>query len=500
MIRLADSLKLVLTSIILLTICGTSFGQQMQLDSLLTKFDRYRINNPQEKLYVHTDQELYLTGETLWFKIYAVDGVLHRPGDISKVAYVEILNQENIPVLQAKISMKKGEGHGALFLPASIITGNYSMRAYTQWMKNFGPEYFFHKDISIVNTFRKLDVEKAKPSDAKPFHAQFFPEGGDLVYSLKSKVAFQVTDSQGKGIDFSGLILDAENDTVASFKPLRYGIGHFTFTPAPDLVYRAIITDRSGNSETIQLPAPQAQGYVMEVRDSTSDLLAINIVVSERIAQSRPTIHYFIHARQIVSAAGIRQFDGMKTTILINKKDLHEGISHITILDNYLNPLCERLYFSQVDKKMLLDVQTNQSEFGVRRKVLLSISAGVDSTVYSGASLSVAVVKSDSLQGDVSGNIFDYLWLSSDLQGDIESPEYYSVPESPEINPAIDNLMLTHGWRRFNWKNVLSKENKLPEYLPEYRGHLIRGTVVDQAGQPAPGIGTYLTSPSKNVQ
>src|SRR5690606_33776624 len=134
--------------------------------------------------------------------------------------------------------------------------------------------------------------------------------------------------------------------------------------------------------------------------------------------------------------------------ILVDKQKMSEGISHITLFDQYLNPICERLFFKPVTKKLNLDIQASQSEYGLRRKVSINISSGNDSTVYSGAGLSIAVVKSDSLQNDLSGNIFNYLWLASDLKGTVESPAFYADASSPEVPPAIDNLMLTHGWRR----------------------------------------------------
>ena len=252
------SVKIVLILIALVMGHTTDIFAQKELDTLLKKFDRHRINNPQEKIYVDTDRELYLTGETLWFKIYYVDGALHLPSDLSKVAYLEILDDENKVMLQTKTALKEGEGQGTLFIPASITTGNYHLRAYTQWMKNFDADFFFHKTISIVNVFRKL--EKEGEVQVRPFAAQFFPEGGDLVYGLKSKVAFQVTDSNGKGIDFSGIIINSQNDTISTIRPHRFGIGYFTFTPESDLSYRAVVTDTLGKSATFNLPSRKNSG------------------------------------------------------------------------------------------------------------------------------------------------------------------------------------------------------------------------------------------------
>ncbi|HZB15299.1 MAG TPA: hypothetical protein VE467_19830 [Chryseolinea sp.] len=472
----------------------TTLRAQTAVDTLQKRFEQYRIDFPQEKVYAHLSQNVYLTGETVWFKIYYVDGVQHRPLNTSKVAYVEILDRENRAVAHSKISLKDGEGHGSIFLPTSINSGNYTVRAYTQWMRNFSPEFFFHKSITIVNSFRKLELEKTNVTER--FQAQFFPEGGNLVYELKSKVAFQVTTPDGKGINFSGVLLNSANDTIASIKPLKFGIGNFTFTPVKGDSYRVILTDSLGSSKTIQLPVPKPQGVVMEVRDST-DMLAVHVSSNDLTGDASEFFYFVVHARQIVSSIGVRALRSKKTTILIPKKDLSEGISHITIFDGDLHPICERLYFKRSEKKLALTTHTNQSEYGIRRKVTVDLSAEQSGE---GASLSVAVVKADSLQGNLGGELFNYLWLTSDLKGEIESPNYYFETNGPETDMALDNLMLTHGWRRFSWDEVLAKEKKRPIFIPEYRGHLIRGTVTDGNGKPAPGVSTYLSSPGKNIQ
>ena len=97
----------------------------------------------------------------------------------------------------------------------------------------------------------------------------------------------------------------------------------------------------------------------------------------------------------------MRSLGPKKTTIVVPKKDLSEGISHITIFDSQLRPLCERLYFKPSEKKLLITAHANQPEYGVRRKVTLDLSA--DNSFSQEASLSVAVVKTDSLQGNFSG-------------------------------------------------------------------------------------------------
>jgi hypothetical protein len=492
----APNFKVLLT-LAILHFCGNVVAQNSMADSLNHKFDKYRTESLQEKLYVHLDSKCYLTGETIWFKIYYVDGMLHRPLDISKVAYVEILDKDNLAVVQTKVSLKEGEGSGSLFLPASINSGNFVLRAYTNWMRNFKPDYFFHTDISIVNSFKKLELDKTIKTE---FNAQFFPEGGNLVNGIESKVAFQVIDVSGKGIDFTGFLIDQNNDTITSFKPLTFGIGNFFLTPVAGNDYRAVITDKQGQVRSFSLPKALAQGYVIEVNDSSASLITISVRSKFDVVPANPTIYLFVHARQIISLSEMRLVTSGRADFILAKKDLQEGISHITLFDSGLNPQCERLYFKHSEKELLLEAKVNQQEYGIRRKIILDITARHLPNPSDSTSLSVSVVKTDSLQSNRRGNIFSYLWLSSDLNGTIEAPEFYTDRNNRQVASAIDNLMLTHGWRRFEWKNILGKTNREKIFIPEYGSHFIRGKVINKEGQPMRGVVTYLSTPGKNIQ
>jgi uncharacterized protein YfaS (alpha-2-macroglobulin family) len=176
------------------------------------RFKQYCSKVQPEKLYVHTDKNFYLAGELLWFKVYNVDGAVYQPVDLSKIAYIEIIDKENKPVMQAKIALTKGKGNGSFYLPVSINSGNYKLRAYTNWMKNFSAAYYFEKPVTIVNTLKTLTPTVADTT--LRYTIAFFPEGGNLVKETTSKVAFQVTDPAGKGVDCKGIILTESNDTL----------------------------------------------------------------------------------------------------------------------------------------------------------------------------------------------------------------------------------------------------------------------------------------------
>src|SRR6478736_7581120 len=101
---------------------------QNNLKTITAAFNDYKKSTIQEKIYVHTDKNFYLTGEIIWFKLYNTDASFNKPLDISSVAYVEILDSLNKPVQQAKIGLEKGEGNGSFYLSPGIASGTYKLR------------------------------------------------------------------------------------------------------------------------------------------------------------------------------------------------------------------------------------------------------------------------------------------------------------------------------------------------------------------------------------
>lgn len=458
---------------------------QTQLDALKNPLVDYGSAHLQEKIFVHTDKSFYTTGEIIWFKLYVTDAQYHLPLDLSKVAYVEVLNKDHRPVLQGKVALDSGSGAGSFQLPYSINSGNFILRAYTNWMKNESADFFFEKTITIVNTLKNPDW----PAAAKPaYDVQFFPEGGNLLHGVETVIGFKGTGEAGVAIPVRGALLNERNDTVAHFTSLHAGMGRFTFTPDAGSVYHAVIILPDGTSFNKPFPAIETAGMAMHLREIDKDRIAVGI----QSKQAGSVVSLIVHTRGAVKLAATRELFGGRTEIEIDKKDLGDGISHFTVFTQDNKPACERLYFKP-PVSLDLSAVTDAAEYGRRKRVSVDIAA-VNSVR---ADLSMSVYRLDSLQEPDNENILSYLWLQSDLRGRIESPAYY-FSSGPEVQQAADNLMLTQGWRRFRWENVLGKSNPSPEFLPETEGHLVTGKLVNKAsGASAANIVSYLSVPAE---
>jgi len=129
-------------------------------DYLKENFLGYIKSVPREEIYIHSDRDEYISGEDLWFNIYLIDRQSFKPSGGSKIAYFELLNQENRPVVQKRIRLDEGFGPGQIVLPDTLSTGIYTIRAYTSWMKNFLPYNCFMKDIKIYNSFTSKTIKR----------------------------------------------------------------------------------------------------------------------------------------------------------------------------------------------------------------------------------------------------------------------------------------------------------------------------------------------------
>jgi hypothetical protein len=486
-------MKMIKHSIILfawLLVAAPAFAQEPSPAAALGKrLEGYRQHHLQEKLFLHTDKEFYLAGEICWFKVYAVDGSTQAPIDLSKVAYLEWLDNNNKPVLQAKVGLGTGHGDGSIYLPLTLRSGNYKLRAYTNWMKNFDADWFFEKTVTIVNARRSQDIPVAEA--APQYHVDFFPEGGNLVENIPCRIGFRITDVYGRGVECTGVVTEDEQDTIGRMSPHRFGIGQFPLTPRPGHHYRAVFRLADGTAVNSLLPKAAAEGFVMSVVQEGSDALRVNV---QAAGNAGGMVYLIAHTRQSVKTAEAAPLANGKASFRIDKKALGEGISHLTVFNAERMPVCERLVFRQPSKMLTIAVKPDSMTYGQRRKITLSVDAG-----GSPADCSLSVFRADDLQGNAGSHIEPYLWLASDLKGRIESPDYYF--DHPEDGEAMDNLMLTHGWRRFHWGDVLTSQPRLPEFPPEYNGAIISGRLVDnRTGGPAKGIEAYLSVPGTRTQ
>jgi hypothetical protein len=194
------------------------------LQDILRKLQLYHKERPQEKLYLHLDKPFYAAGENVWFKAYVVEASLHSLDSQSSVVYVELIDAAKTVFKRQMFYASGGLTFGDFQLPDTLREGNYAIRAYTNYMKNFGEDFFFIKEFPVLNPLRSHPTS-GEPYAADSLSLQFFPEGGNLVACGFNRVAFKALSPDGKGFNVEGTIVDENNTVITSFKSQHNGMG-----------------------------------------------------------------------------------------------------------------------------------------------------------------------------------------------------------------------------------------------------------------------------------
>jgi len=445
------------------------------------KLSSFEANYPAEKAYLQFDKPYYAAGDTIYFKAYVTAGEQHKLSSLSGVLHVDLINTKNKIDQSIKLKLDSGLAWGDFALPDSLPAGNYRVRAYTQWMRNFGETGFFDKLIPIGSSKADKIPENLVKQPAAGFKpdVQFFPEGGALVIGIRSKVAFKAIGANGAGVDVTGSIIDNDNREIAQFESVHLGMGSFYITPAAGKSYKAKINYPGGQENVIDLPKPAVSGISLSVNNDSIPNASVQITASPNYyTQNRgKTCTLIIYSPGSVITVNCK-LDSTVINLDILKRKLHTGVATITLFSPENEPLCERLFFIQNYDQLSLNVSSDQKIYVKRGKVNIKLNAYNRKGDPSTGHFSVSVVDQSKVQESDSGNsnILTNLLLTSDLKGYIEQPAYYFEDTSATARKNLDILMLTQGYRRFEWKKVLdSGENNLA-YLPE-KGLSVEGSV-----------------------
>lgn len=443
---------------------------------ILDQLQTYRTTNTPEKVYLHLNKGFYTNRENMWFKAYLVNGVNHRPVTSSDIVYVELIDPNNEKIKTWRLHRKLGL-HGDFQWTRNNDEGTYRLRAYTNYMRNQGEEYFYEEAFQVLNFLPENEVTATDSENvqntgkkAPSYRIEFFPEGGDLVANLPSTVCFSVRDSFGRGQDASGQLLDETGAFLSAIKTSHDGLGVFKFTPKKGKQYFVKVQVGPQQVEA-SLPEMQKQGFSLHCNTTLTEDLYINIYASDTSALKKA---YLVgHLRGNV----IYYLDQIPTDkpIKIKKADVPNGLLHFTIFDKGNRPRAERLVFNDHGlSQALCDYEEKEVLINTERKTEVSIQ--LDSSLLGeqfDASLSIT---NQALSPYPSGSydIQSYLLLNSDLEHPIPEPRQYFQSWNNTNRFYLDLQLLQRSWRRFNWKDMLEGEQLSMDYKAE-KGFTIAG-------------------------
>ncbi|HWB24416.1 MAG TPA: hypothetical protein VG738_03005 [Chitinophagaceae bacterium] len=315
---------------------------------------------------------------------------------------------------------------------------------------------------------------------SKNIDLQFMPEGGYLVAGLQARVAFKAIDEDGRGGDIQGIITDDSNHVVAKFASLHKGMGSFNLQPEAGKNYTATLNLPGGDQKKFALPAVQPGGVAMHVNNPLHGD-SIDILVSSTPGSPKTGDSFLLvgQARNVICYTQYVDFHSTVTSrYTIPKKLFPPSIARFTLFTKEGRPLDERLAFIPLNDSAKLNITANDTAYIPRDSIALTLSfTGPGKKPLQGSfSLSVTDDARVRQNFNTQQNIISYILLSSDLKGYIEDPAYYLEQQDSLVWQALDNLLLTQGWKGYSWEDIFTQPPL--QYEPE-KAIAIKGTVTN---------------------
>lgn len=433
--------------------------------------DKWAATRQPEKIFLHYDKDYYLAGETIWFKAY-----LYQDGKPSATAgnlYLQFADSQGRVIRQEQIPVLGAVAKGSIPVPDSLPQGNYYVRAFTPSMLN-GEEAFIYKKNIFIFTKASSTGSGVSPTVS----LRFFPESGNLVDGILTVVAFKATDQWGTPVEVNGVIRSEEGSAIASFKTYHDGIGKVQFKPQGGKKYLAEV-ETSAGIRTFTLPEVKASGINLKVMDEKGGK-KFQLSRGEKEKSSFPSVVLVAQLNQHVIYENEISFEDYPSVIgHLQTDSLPSGILHFTVFSKTGVPLCERLSFvnnrEYISNATITVTETNTEKRGANH-IELSLPAGIQH------SCSVSVTDASGGNFADNENCWSRFLLTSDLKGYIYNPAWYFAADNDSTRQGIDNLLLTHGWSRFNWTKILAGEMPAAS-ITDHPLITVTGKVTDEQGK-----------------
>lgn len=327
-------------------------------------------------------------------------------------------------------------------------------------------------NFPLKNSFSEADI-------------QFFPEGGDLIENINGKVAFKAVQEKGLGISVKGEISDNSGNIITAFQSQHLGMGTFSLMPEPGKTYKANLTFSNGIKKAVPLPAVKSSGINLSANNTNATNLLVQISANPQYYSVNQNKNYYIVGRSkgIICYAAQAKLNAPLFATSIPRNKFPAGIVQLTLFSASGEPLTERLVFVNHPEALTLSVGTDKKTYGIRQAVKMNVSAKTSNSPVEG-NFSVAVVNESKVpfNEDHETTILSSFLLSSELKGYIENPNYYFNQKEKKLLD-LDLLMLTQGYRKFSYKEILANKEPVINFLPE-QGIVLTGTLRTSNGMP----------------
>ncbi|WP_350292290.1 hypothetical protein [uncultured Croceitalea sp.] len=415
---------------------GSSYGTYFEL--------------PRESIYLHLNKDKYVKGESLWFKGYVYNRKSHKPFVTTTNVYLGIYDSLGLQKSKYLYYAEDGYFNGNITIDSTFTDGNYYVKASTNWMRNFKEDDSYVQQIEVLSKTYK----SPRANTAVAYDVQLLPEGGNVVGGLPNVVGVQILDRNGFGGAVKTMKLhDASGKQLVTFSTNQFGLGKFEFIPSLNNSYTVSFTSVAGDKVNTKLPIAYSKGINLRLQNNPFyDKVILNI--TGNVESSGKDFKLMIHKDGNYKEYPIEiNGETNNAVFVLQKKELPHGVNTVTVFDSNDKPVLERLFFNNTKKDVeelsvrILSTEEDSIVVGIRSK---------ENTAM--LNLSVSVLPESTISYGHQENIKSMFYLRPYLRGYIERPNYYFTSTTPKKEYELDLLLLTQGWSRYRWFDVVNNK------------------------------------------
>ena len=447
-----------------------SFKSKAQVfDSLLNIYEE---QFPHEKIHIHFDRMMYNTGETIFYKLYVLSGMEWT--SLSKNIYVNWYDGNGNYIKQTAAPLFQSSAKGSFEIPANYKGIFLRVKAYTRWMLNEDSVFLYEKNIPINDGV----VSKVKNISSPKTRVDVFPEGGSFVEGLINKLAFKATNNFGTPVFIKGFLVNDKNKVLDTLKVLHDGMGVFKLRPNAGEKYQLNWTDENGQKGNSPIAAASKEGVILKISMDNEKAYA-QVERTLDVPASYKHMRLIVHQNQhLIYNVEFKGEERQVQKVALPIDELPTGVVQFSLFTNDWLPIAERIIL--VNNRLHeynANLNVGIANINKRGKNVLEII--VKDTAAS--NMSIAITDASIVMPEQQTIYSDFL-LSSDIKGKVYNPAYYFSSDADSIAAHLDLVMLTNGWRRFDWAKL--KAGLLPTLtypreteLMKLTGKLYGGTI-----------------------
>lgn len=447
-----NSIHFRITKLFILFISLSFYSARAQ-DKAKDIVDHYKdyASNAREVVYMHLNKSAYIKGESIGFTAYVLDKKDKKPSKVTTNLYVSIEDENKNVIQQKLVKVENGVTSNIIKLDSSFSSGNYIVKAYTNWMRNFNEQNYFVESIKIIDP--KIEKTIVTKSVKNSIDAQFLPEGGHLLNGVVNNVGVVLKDFKGYGVpSLKGEVVDQNNNLITEFEVNELGIGKFPLLAEIDKSYKVNISYLNKDYSFAVNANIEPIGVTLSLVKHRNKAIVALMTNKESLEYIKDKPYQMtIHNGDNIDVTEVIFNEELTIMKAFELDNIAAGVNILTLFNEKNEPIIERLFFNYnginiIDSNDISAVKANDS---ITMKLnFKQINASQLN------SMSVSVLPQETSSYNRHHNILSYTYLQPYINGVVENAKYYFSDITEEKKVELDNLLVTQGWSSYNWNAI----------------------------------------------